>query len=132
MADKLAAAKPHVRDAHAAAAQFWAGYFLDKGQDLTDLADWPEAAVKRFVNAVQTRIAALRKARDYDSSDGLAVWMHSARALTAPRIAPPVREIWQLLLTVGPNAAGMGQDLLQEAGLPPSMLAAPKGFEPQD
>ena len=58
MADKLAAAKPHVRDAHAAAAQFWAGYFLDKGQDLTDLADWPEAAVKRFVNAVQTRIAA--------------------------------------------------------------------------
>jgi len=132
MADKLAAAKPHVRDAHAAAAQFWAGYFLDKGQDLTDLADWPEAAVKRFVNAVQTRIAALRKARDYDSSDGLAVWMHSARALTEPRIAPPVREIWQLLLTVGPNAAGMGQDLLQEAGLPPSMLAAPKGFEPQD
>jgi len=132
MADKLAAAKPHVRDAHAAAAQFWAGYFLDKGQDLTDLADWPEAAVKRFVNAAQTRIAALRKARDYDSSDGLAVWMHSARALTEPRIAPPVREIWQLLLTVGPNAAGMGQDLLQEAGLPPSMLAAPKGFEPQD
>ena len=132
MADKLAAAKPHVRDAHAAAAQFWAGYFLDKGQDLTDLADWPEAAVKRFVNAVQTRIAALRKARDYDSSDGLAVWMHSARALTEPRIAPPVREIWQLLLTVGPNAAGMGQDLLQEAGLPPSMLAAPKGFQPQD
>ena len=132
MADKLAAAKPHVREAHAAAAQFWAGYFLDKGQDLTDLADWPEAAVKRFVNAVQTRIAALRKARDYDSSDGLAVWMHSARALTEPRIAPPVREIWQLLLTVGPNAAGMGQDLLQEAGLPPSMLAAPKGFQPQD
>ena len=129
LADKLAAAKPHVRDAHAAAARFWAAHFLAQGQSVADLPTWPPVAVKRFANAAQARIAALRKAREYDSSDGLAIWLHTARAVTEPRIAPAAREIWQHILSAGPNAGSMAEDMLDEAGLPRGQgLRAPDGF----
>jgi hypothetical protein len=74
--------------------------------------------VTRFVTTTQTRIAALRKTRDYDLSDGLAVWLHTARALKEPRIARPVQDIWQMILNAGPNADSMATDLMAEAGLP--------------
>ena len=83
----------------------------------------------RFLNATQTRIAALRKARDYDLSDGLTIWLHTARAVTEPRLLPPVREIWQQVRDAGPNATGMLQDLLQAEGLPDAPLGRmPDGF----
>lgn len=129
LADKLAVAKPHVRDAHAAATQFWAAHFLAQGQTLADLPIWPPAAAKRFANAAQIRIAALRKAREYDSSDGLAIWLHTARAVAEPRIAPAAREIWHHIQSAGPNARSMAEDLLQDAGLPGAEgLRAPLGF----
>ena len=79
------------------------------------------------------RIAALRKQRDYASSDGLAIWLHTARAVTEPRIAPPVRQIWRLLSLAGPNADAMAEDLLQDAGLPvDSRRFVPKGFESEE
>ena len=118
VADKLAAAKPHILDSHAAAAQFWAGSYLANGQNLHDLTTWTPAAVTRFASAAQTRIAALRKQREYDSSDGLAIWLHTARAVTEPRIAPAVREIWHHIWNAGSNAHAMARDLLQDAGLP--------------
>lgn len=117
LADKLAAAKPHVRDSYAAAAHFWAAFHLANGLDLHDLANWKSAAVVRFAAASATKIAALRKQRAYDSSDGLAVWLHTARAVTEPRIAPAVRAIWQQLSQAGSNAEAMAEDLLQDAGL---------------
>ena len=76
-----------------------------------------------------TKIAALRKQRAYDSSDGLAVWLHTARAVTEPQIAPSVRNIWQRLCAAGPNAASMAEDLVQEAGLETTQIhGAPIGF----
>lgn len=117
VADRLAQAKPHVVDGQAAAAWFWAATFRAAGQDVTRMADWPAPVLARFVTATQTRIAALRKARDYESSDGLALWLHSARALTEPRIAPPVRDIWQAVAGAGQNADAMAADLMREAGL---------------
>ena len=129
LADRLASAKPHIRDSHAAAAWFWQVSFLAEGQDLHRIADWPPAKITRFATAAQSRIASLRKARAYDSSDGLAVWLHTARAVTEPRIAPAVREIWQHLLAAGPNAESMAQDLIADGGLtgnPPRQ--APLGF----
>ncbi|AWB48798.1 hypothetical protein HYN69_10025 [Gemmobacter aquarius] len=130
MADKLETTKPHIRDSHAATARFWQAACLAEGQDLHDLAAWPPANVTRFVKATQTRIAALRKSRDYDSSDGLAVWLHTARAVLEPRIAPPARLIWQHLMSAGPNAAAMAEDLAIEATL---VLAPdstpPRGFD---
>ena len=133
VADKLASAKPHIRDSQAAAAQFWAASYLASGQNLHDLALWPHPAVTRFAKATQTKITAMRKLRDYDSSDGLAVWLHTARAVTEPRIAPAVREIWQHLMSAGSNADAMAQDLMQEAGLPPAPARSlPTGFGPQD
>lgn len=129
MADKLDGAKPHFVDSHAANARLWEVLFAADGLVLGDLAAWKPAAVARFASTAQSRIAALRKARAYDSSDGLAVWLHTARAVTEPRIAPPVRDIWQTLLGAGPNAAAMAADLLQDAGLSaPAALTAPKGF----
>jgi len=129
LADKLAAAKPHVVDSHAAAARFWAGSYCADGQYLNDLADWTPAAIARFAKATQAKIVVLRKNRDYDSSDGLAIWLHTARAVTEPRIAPAVREIWQQLINVGPNADEMALDLLQDAGLPADQgRRIPKGF----
>lgn len=129
LSEKLATAKPHHLESHAAAAQFWAASYLAAGQDLHDLIDWTPKAVARFATTAQTRIAALRKQREYDSSDGLAIWMHTARAVTEPRIAPAVRGIWQHILNAGPNAESMAQDMLQDAGLPVDQSrCAPKGF----
>jgi hypothetical protein len=129
LSHKLASAKPHFLESHAAAVQFWAASYLAAGQNLHEMTLWPPATVTRFAAAAKTRIAALRKAREYDSSDGMAIWMHTARAVTEPRIAPPVREIWGQILNAGPNAESMAQDLLQDAGLPPAQtLRAPIGF----
>jgi len=129
VADKLAGAKLHVIDSHAATARFWAGFHLADGLNLFDIVDWKPAAVTRFAAAAVTKIALLRKQRAYDSSDGLAVWLHTARATLEPRIAPAARDIWRLLSTAGPNADGMADDLLQEAGLPVDQGArVPKGF----
>jgi hypothetical protein len=133
LADKLAGTKPHFLDSQAAHAQLWAATLLAEGQDVDDLTHWPAARVTKFIKATQTRIAALRKAREYDSSDGLAIWLHTARAVIEPRIAPAVREIWQHLLAAGPNAAPMAEDLLQDAGLPTDQtLRCPAGFGSQD
>jgi hypothetical protein len=131
LSEKLAQAKPHIVDSHAAAARFWAATYLSNGQKLHDLADWKPAAIARFSSTAQTRIAALRKAREYDSSDGLAIWLHTARAVTEPRIAPPVRDIWQHIVNAGPNADAMAADLMQDAGLPADETRrVPKGFGP--
>jgi hypothetical protein len=133
MADKLAAAKPHIVDSHAATAQLWAATYLSQGQDLYDLALWKPAAVARFVTGAQTRIAALRKQRAYDSSDGLALWLHTARAVSEPRLTPAVREIWQQIAQAGINADAMAADLLQDAGLPPDhSRRVPTGFVAED
>ena len=118
LSDKLSDGKPHFLDSHAAAAQFWAATYLATGQNLYDLTLWTPAAVARFASTAQTKVAALRKKREYDSSDGLAVWLHTARAVTEPRILPAVREIWQQILNAGPNAEAMAHDLLSDAGLP--------------
>ena len=133
LADKLAVAKPHILDSHAAATQFWAAAYLADTQNLHDMILWKPAALHRFANAVQTRIAVLRKQRDYDSSDGLTVWLHTARALTEPRIMPAVREIWQHILNAGSNADSMARDLIHEAGLVSGQTRrAPKGFGVND
>jgi hypothetical protein len=133
LADKLESAKPHHLDAHAAAAQYWAAFYLSTGVNLADLVDWKPATVTRFASAAQTRIAALRKQRFYDSSDGLAIWMHTARAVTEPRIAPAVRDIWRHLSRASSNADVMAADLLQEAGLAlEPRRAVPKGFEAEE
>ncbi len=129
LSDKLAAGKPHILESHAAAAQFWAAAYLASGQDLHELTQWPPAAAARFATAAQTKIDALRKKREYDSSDGLAVWLHTARAVTEPRIAPAVRAIWGQIARAGPNADAAAQDLLLDAGLPIDQIRRiPKGF----
>lgn len=133
VADKLVSAKPHVTDSLAATAWFWSSALQAEGQDVLAIAGWSQDAIARFVTKTQTRIAALRKKRDYDLSDGLAVWLHTARAVTEPRILPPVREIWQMILDAGPNAESMAGDLLAEAGLPRQpRVVAPTGFGPDD
>lgn len=130
LADRLAGAKPHVIDSHAAAAQFWAGFHLTNGLSLHDMMDWKPAVVTRFATAAETRIAVLRKQRAYDSSDGLAIWLHTARAVTEPRLAPAVREIWRQVSQAGVNADAMAGDLLAEAGLPPDhSRRIPTGFQ---
>ncbi|MDO9639375.1 MAG: hypothetical protein Q7J44_12630 [Pseudotabrizicola sp.] len=118
VADRLAGGKPHAVEQHAAAAQFWAAVYMAEGVDLTTLVGWKPAEVARFIRATQTKIAALRKARDYVSSDGLAVWLHTARAVQEPRIAPSAREIWAHLSAAGQNVEAMLADLLEDAGLP--------------
>ena len=129
VADRLGAGKPHAVEQHAAAVQFWAAVHLEDGQDLTGLVDWKTADLARFVRAAQTRIAMLRKARDYASSDGLAVWLHTARAVAEPRIAPAVREFWAHLAAAGINVESMLADLLEDAGLPQAAgRRTPKGF----
>lgn len=133
LSDKLAQSKPHIVESHAAAARFWAASYVAAAQDLQDMINWPAASVTRFASAAQTKIAALRKKREYDSSDGLAIWMHTARAVTEPKIAPATRDIWQHLLAAGPNADAMAQDLLQDAGLPLDQgFRIPKGFSAHD
>jgi hypothetical protein len=133
MADKLGTAKPHVVDSHAATAKFWSAFYLASGQNLHDLMNWKAPLAARFAAAADTKIAALRKQRAYDSSDGLAIWMHTARATSEPRIAPPVRQIWLHLSKAGPNAAAMAQDMLQDAGLPVgAVITVPKGFHSEE
>ena len=131
VADRLASAKRHVVDSYAATAWFWAASLQAEGQDPYAIASWPPAAVARFVTAAQTRIAALRKKRDYDLSDGLVVWLHTARAVKEPRISPPVKEIWQMILNAGPNAETMATEMMAEAGLPAALVRmAPAGIAP--
>lgn len=131
VADRLASAKGHVVDNYAATAWFWAASLQAEGQDPYAIASWPPAAVVRFVTVTQTRVAALRKKRDYELSDGLAVWLHTARALKEPRIARPVHDIWQMILNSGPNADNMATDLMAEAGLPTMLVRqAPAGLAP--
>ncbi len=133
LSDKLAAAKPHFLDSHAAEARFWAASHLANGLDLYDLTHWKPAALLRFAAATETKIAALRKQRDYASSDGLAIWLHTARAVTEPRIASAVRDIWRQLAQAGPNADAMAADLMQDAGLPVDITRLiPKGFQTED
>ena len=133
LADRLAGAKLHIIDSHAAAVCFWAGFHGSNGLILHDMIDWKPTAVTRFAAAALVKIAALRKQRAYDSSDGLAIWMHTARAISEPRIAPAVREIWRLIAAAGPNVDAMVDDLLQEADLPLNhSRRAPKGFAVQD
>ena len=133
LSDKLASAKPHFLDSHAAAAQFWAASHLSNGLNLHELVDWKPADVARFAAAAGTKIAALRKQREYASSDGLAVWLHTARAVTEPRIAPAVRDIWRQLSQAGLNADAMAEDLLQDAGLQMDhSRRVPKGFRVED
>lgn len=133
LADKLEIAKPHIRDSQAAFAQFWREAYFVKGQDLQDITLWKPSVVTRFVAAAETKIASLRKQREYESSDGLTIWLHTARAVTEPRIAPAVRDIWQLLKNAGPNAGAMVDDLLQDAGLPLGRVACvPQGFRTDD
>ena len=98
-------------------AQFWAAFYLVNGQNLSELTVWKPVAVACFIATAQIRITALRKKREYDSSDGLAIWLHTARAMTEPRIAPVVRAIWQLIMNEGPNADAIAQDQMQNAGL---------------
>jgi hypothetical protein len=129
VADRLGSGKAHVIESYAAYAQVWAVTFHVAGQDVQDLAAWKPAEVKRFISATQTKIAALRKQRLYDSSDGLAVWLHTARAVSEPRIEPAVAEIWRLLQSGGSNAVSMTEDLLDDAGLPKEHKQfAPKRF----
>ena len=131
VADRLASAKRHVVDSYAATAWFWAASLQAEGQDPYAMASWPPAAVARFVTATQTRIADLRKKRDYDLSDGLTVWLHTARALQEPRIARPVHDIWKMVLNAGPNADTMATELMAEAGLPVALVRkAPSGMAP--
>jgi hypothetical protein len=98
--------------------------------NLHELMDWKPTAVARFAAAAETTIAALRKKREYDSSNGLAIWLHTARAVTEPRIAPTVRDIWRQLSQAGTNADAMAEDLLQDAGLQMDhSRRVPKGFQ---
>lgn len=117
LADKLDAMKPHVTDGLAAAAAFWAVSYQETGQDLHQIGTWKPADLRRFISGTNSKIAALRKQRLYDSSDGLAVWLHTARAVTEPRVAPAAKSIWFKLSQAGPNADSWLADLLQDAGL---------------
>lgn len=130
VSEKLSEMRPAILDSYAAAAHFWAASYLAAGQDLFGLEDWSPAAVAKFTSAAQSKITALRKKREYDSSDGLAIWMHTARAVTEPRVRQAVRDIWQQILNAGPNAESMAQDLANDAGLPVAdYRRVPKGFE---
>jgi hypothetical protein len=120
LADKLAGAKPHFVDAYAAWAQVWAVEHLAEGRDLAAVLTWKPAEAARFAKQAETRIAAYRKAREYERSNGLTIWMHTARAVGEPRVLPPVRAIWLALAQAGPNAPSMADEALAEAGLPPS------------
>jgi hypothetical protein len=129
MADRLGSAKPHVAESYGAAAQFWAVTYLNDGQDLRTIGAWKQTEVKRFIGVSQTKIAALRKKRDYVSSDGLAVWLHTARAVVEVRVRPPVIEIWRLLTVTENNSEAMANELLLDAGLPPGVgRSLPTGF----
>ena len=129
LADKLASAKPHFVESYAAEAQVWAVRHRAEGVDLAGVLNWAPADAARFAKSAAARIAALRKARDYGPSDGLTIWLHTARAVSEPRILVPLREIWARLGEVGPNAASMAEEALAEAGLPTGEAwIVPKGL----
>ena len=133
LAEKLATAKSHHVESCAAAARFWAASYMAEGTDLYELSHWQADAVSRFAATAQARVAALRKKREYDSSDGLAIWLHTARAVTETRAAPAVQDIWQHLVDAGPNADAMAQDLIQDAGLPADRgRRVPAGFAAEE
>lgn len=130
LADKLAAAKRHFVDEQAASARYWVAFYLTKGVNLHEMAQWPPAEAVRFATAAAKEVAALRKKREYARSDGLTVWLHTARALTEPRIAPAARDIWRQLSAAGPNADSMALELMEDAGLPPGQHGGiPAGFD---
>lgn len=130
---KLASAKPHWLDSHAAFAEFWRQSHLALGQDLQELHLWKPTSIARFIKATEAKVAALRKQREYESSDGLTIWLHTARAVTEPRLVPAVRDLWQLLMKAGPNADAMAEELLQDAGLPAEQnRRIPTGFQADD
>ncbi len=130
LADKLVTMKPHFLESRAAFAEFWRQTYLENGQDLQNVIQWKPAVITRFIKTTETKIAALRKQREYETSDGLIIWLHTARAAIEPRITPAVREIWHLLSEAGPNADAMADDLLQDAGLPPRQgRLVPQGFQ---
>ncbi len=133
LADRLAQAKPHQVDSYSAHSRFWSASALAEGQDLFTLSGWKPAALKGFLSASEARIATLRKQRAYDSSDGLTIWLLTARAVREPRMTPALRRIWRHLMAAGPNADAMATDLLAEAGLPhPQSRRTPTGFEDRD
>lgn len=133
LAERMQSPKAHIGDGHAAAARFWAGSYGAQGLDLYDIANWKSPDVARFAREATAKIAALRKARAYDSSDGLAIWLHTARAVSQPRIAPAVRLIWQRIADAGPNTDSMADDLLAEEGLPTGLpRRVPAGFGPAE
>lgn len=117
LADKLAGAKPHFVDSHAAWAQVWAVSYQAEGHDLTTILTWTPTQAARFAKSAATKIAAYRKAREYERSDGLTIWLHTARAVSEPRILPPVRAIWHILAKAGPNAPSMTGEALADAGM---------------
>lgn len=130
LADKLAAAKRHHVDEQAAAARYWVAVYLNRGLNLQEISLWPPAEAERFAKAAAKDIAALRKKREYGQSDGLTVWLHTARALAEPRILPPAKEIWRQLSGAGPNAESMAEEMMQDAGLPLGQHGAiPAGFD---
>lgn len=129
LVDRLEGAKPHVLDAYAATGRYWRAVYLADGLRLDEIGSWKTADVTRFAKATEGRIAALRKARDYEKGDVLAIWLHTARGVTEPRVKPPVLALWQLLLTAGPNADSMAAEMIAEAGLPPDAgRSIPAGF----
>jgi hypothetical protein len=131
LADKLATTKPHFRDSYATQVQVWAAIHHAKGEDLYALMDWKPAAITSFAKSAAREFAALRKAREYERSDGLNVWLQTARALTQPRIMAPAKAIWEALAEAGLNVPTMVEEVLEEQGLTASPFGpVPKGFEP--
>lgn len=129
LVDRLEGAKPHVLDAYAATGRYWRAAYLAEGVRLDKIGMWKPADVTRFAKTAQGRIAALRKARDYELGDGLAIWLHTARSITEPRVKPPVLALWQLLQAAGPNADSMAAERIAGAGLPPDAgRTIPAGF----
>lgn len=133
LADKLAQAKPHFVDAHLAEAIVWVARLQAEGVDLRGVAGWTPTLAARFAKTSAAKIAVLRKAREYGRSDGLTIWLHTARSVSEPRLVPAVRAIWRALDRAGPNAEGMALDLLAEAGLPgDGQRFVPQGYESAD
>ncbi len=133
LADKLEGAKPHFVESYLAEAMVWVVIYQAEGVDLRQIAGWKPEVAAKFAKAAAAKIAVLRKARDYGPSDGLTVWLHTARSVSEPRMVPAVRAIWRELMKAGPNADGRAVDLLAEAGLTGDVRRfVPKGYESED
>ncbi|MES2968212.1 MAG: hypothetical protein V4804_05655 [Pseudomonadota bacterium] len=131
--EKLRDGKRHVVDNHAAAAMFWAAVYGEKGRDLYAMSGWPAKEVASFAREAGTRIKDLRKGRDYDSADGLTIWLHTARGIIEPQVAPSARSIWVALARATSDAVSMADEMVADAGLAgPCLLRAPAGFAPED